>query len=158
MKKHLLLNFMLMTCGLAIPCLASEDSNDNHLMVVNPYVRALLPGQDRTAAFLSIHNHGDNDCKLLSADSPIAQRIEFHTHLHKDGMMKMRPVEAVQLAAGSSVTFESGALHLMLFGVESSLNSLESTQINIYTDHCGSVSFDAPVTNRVSKPMQEMHH
>lgn len=154
MKKHLLLSFMLMTCGLAIPCLAS----DNHLMVSNPSIRGLLPGQDRTAAFLSIHNHGDNDCKLLSADSPIAQRIEFHTHLHEEGMMKMRPVEAVQLAAGSSVIFESGALHLMLFEVESSLSSIESTQINIYTDHCGSVSFDAPVTNRVSKPMQEMHH
>jgi copper(I)-binding protein len=158
MKGHVLIGLLLVISSLAIPCLASEDSNDNHLMVVNPHVRALLPGQEVTVAFLTIHNHGDSDCKLLSADSPIAQRIEFHTHLHKDGMMKMRPVEAVQLAAGSSVTFESGALHLMLFEVESSLNSLESTQINIYTDHCGSVSFDAPVTNRVSKPMQEMHH
>jgi copper(I)-binding protein len=158
MKGHVLIGLLLVISSLAIPCLASEDSNDNHLMVVNPYVRALLPGQEVTVAFLTIHNHGDSDCKLLSADSPIAQRIEFHTHLHKDGMIKMRSVEAVQLAAGSSVTFESGALHLMLFEVESSLNSLENTQINIYTDHCGSVSFDAPVTNKVSKPMQEMHH
>ena len=30
----------------------------------------------------------------------------------------MRPVESVDVAAGSSVVFKSGGLHLMLFGIE----------------------------------------
>lgn len=158
MKKHVLSGLMLVISGLAIPHLASGDSNDNHLMTINPSIRALLPGQNRTAAFVTIHNHGARDCKLVNADSPIAQRVEFHTHIHEDGMVRMRPVDAQHLPAQGSVAFEPGSLHLMLFGVESTLNDLESTQINIHTDHCGSVSFDALITKMARKTMGEMHH
>ena len=69
MKKHVLSGLMLVISGLAIPYLASGDSSDNHLMTINPSIRALLPGQDRTAAFVTIHNHGARDCKLVNADS-----------------------------------------------------------------------------------------
>ena len=85
-----------------------------------PYVRAPVPGNSMTAAFLHVSNSGEQACKLTAASSSYAKKVEFHTHQHVDGMMKMRPVDTVDVPAGSSVTFKPGGIHLMLFGVKSS--------------------------------------
>ena len=55
----------------------------------------------------------------------------------------MRPVANVDVAAGSSVAFKPGGLHLMLFGIEH--GDIPSAKITINTDQCGDISFTAPI-------------
>lgn len=157
MKKHAFNPLILIAFGLAT-AFASDEHEFNSLVVSDASIRPLLPGQNITAAFLKISNRGSTDCKLLKSDAPIAKRVEFHTHRHEQGMVKMRPVETVQLPAGASILFASGGLHLMLFDVEQSLNSLDATEINLHTDHCGSVSFSAKLADKIGHPVEEMHH
>ena len=54
---------------------------------------------------------------LLSASSPISPHVELHTHLHEDGMMKMRQVPSVKIQGQQTTHFKSGGLHVMLFDV-----------------------------------------
>ena len=136
--------------------LAAQHKSANQLAVDNAYIRAVVPGQNTTAAFFTITNRGEVDCVLLSAESPMAERIEFHRHQHGQNMVKMRPVDRVEVPAGKTVSFKPGGLHLMLFGV--TFNDDEVEQISIHTDHCGAVSFSAPVKDMLAKPMQGMHH
>lgn len=140
-------------------CCAMHSMAGHHIKgaidVDMPYVRAPVPGHSMTAAFLTLNNASEKDCQLIAASSTYAKKIEFHTHIHQDGMMKMRPVESVDVAAGSSVVFKSGGLHLMLFGIESGDTS--SAKIILKTDQCGDISFIAPIQS--IKPMPEaMHH
>jgi len=133
-------------------------STGDALVATNATVRALLPGKSTTAAFFTLANPSQRDCKLLSADSPSAERIEFHTHQHHGDMVMMRSVDQVEVPAGASLVFKSGGLHLMLFGVDSALSGDESTQITLHTDQCGTVAVPATVVDMMAGPMHGAKH
>ena len=158
MKENVKHIFVALLLGLSIPCSANDHGLKKSLTVANASIRPMPPGQSNTAAYLTIKNHSDRACTLLSVDSPVVERIEFHTHLHEQGMVKMRPIKTLNLPARGSLTFESGGLHLMLFGAETILENHNGTQINIHTDHCGSISFYASVADSIVNSRQDMHH
>jgi hypothetical protein len=135
-----------------------EDQMDTHLMVHNAYIRAMPPGQTKTAAFFTIVNHSDIHCQWVSAESAIAQHIEFHTHRHVRGVAQMRPVDRIEIPPGQTVKLEPGHLHLMLFGVGQQLMSEQFVALRLNTDRCGTVNVSVPVKDWTIKPMGAMHH
>ena len=80
-------------------------------------VRAPIPGTPNTAAFLTIINDSDQPAVLVSASTSVAQRVELHNHIHEDGLMKMRQVSQIEIAAQSSQQLQPGGYHIMLFNV-----------------------------------------
>ncbi|MDK2777845.1 MAG: copper chaperone PCu(A)C [Pseudomonadota bacterium] len=86
--------------------------------VSDPYVREPVPGRDMSAAFMQISNSGDSDRVLVSASAGWTSRIEIHTHIHDNGVMRMRQIESLTIPAGETVTLKPGGLHLMLFGLQ----------------------------------------
>lgn len=136
------------------------EPNGSALVVSNATVRALLPGQNTTAAFFTLVNRGQSQCILLSADSPSAERIEFHTHQHQGDSVKMRALNQVKVPAGESLAFKSGGLHLMLFGVAPTLNGNKkgTMQLTLHTDQCGSVTVSATVVDIMTAPTHGADH
>lgn len=55
---------------------------------------------------------------LLSATSPLAERVELHSVSHDGGVMKMRAESRFALPAGGKLAFEPGGNHLMIFGLK----------------------------------------
>jgi len=155
MKKIAFIIVATFMCGLIQPAIAGHHKMQK-LTVDMASIRAPIPGHSMTAAFLMIKNAGKNSCILTSAASEYAEKIEFHTHQHIDGMMKMRPVESVEVAANSSLEFKPGGLHLMLFGVKQ--GQADSADITLGTDNCGEISFNAPIKSIKSAPAKAMHH
>jgi copper(I)-binding protein len=86
------------------------------LSIDSAIVRPPVEGQTTGAGFLTVRNGGEAD-RLLAASSPATSSIELHTHRHVDGMMRMEKVDAVDIAAGGATVFEPGGLHLMMFGL-----------------------------------------
>lgn len=148
MKKRLILALLSVASTLApAAILAAEPSTI--LQVTNAYIRAMPPGQTKTAGFLAVTNNGAKSCQLVSAKSSISNRLEFHEHQHSQGMMRMRPVADVVVPPGETVVFAPGGLHIMLFDIDSSPQADASTQMQLVTDQCGVVSFDAEVRSLV---------
>lgn len=87
----------------------------SQLTVEPGQIRMPMPGRTVTAAYLTINNPQQQTMTLISASSPAFARIEIHTHLHQDGVMRMVRLEELDVAAGQSVKFQPGGLHLMLF-------------------------------------------
>ena len=141
--------------GLVQPAIAGHHKLQK-LTVDMASIRAAIPGHSMTAGFLTINNAGKDSCVLTSAASEFAKKIEFHTHQHVNGMMQMRPVESVEVAANSSLEFKPGGLHLMLFGVKE--GHQESADITLGTDNCGQITFNAPIKSIKSTPPKVMHH
>lgn len=94
--------------GTASPAAAALSARD-------AWIRETPPGRTVSAGYLTIDNAGPEPLTLVAASSSQAARVEFHTHSHVDGMMRMRRVEEVEVPAGGSVSFAPGGLHLMLF-------------------------------------------
>lgn len=90
----------------------------------NAWIRAAAPGQAAVAGYCDIANGGtapatvvafrDADCD--GGSCPL--RVEMHETVERDGMVGMRSVPQLVVAAGSTLSLAPGGKHLMVFGLE----------------------------------------
>lgn len=122
---------------LAAPA-AAQEMRAGDLTVQQPWTRAA--GQGATGAgFLAISNRGAAADRLLSASSPAARAMELHTMIRDGDVMRMRPVEAIDVPGGQTVTLRPGGLHLMLIGLSQPLREGESVPVVLRFERAGPV-------------------
>ncbi len=126
-----------------------------HVMVSDPYVRAVPPGQPNSAAFMTLMNHGDSARSLVEAKSPAAKVVELHTHTMEDGMMKMRRIDKIDIPAQGSTVLEPGGLHVMLIGLTQDLNIGDKVSVTLVFANGEEQQVEAPV--RKIQMMQMKH-
>lgn len=140
---------MLSACGdnsgVAESSVTKRNVVKKGVTVNDAYIRGLPPGQTVTAAFMTVNNHQDKDCKLVGAASPVASSAEIHEHSHKNGKMSMRRVDSLVIPAGGNVSLVPGGYHLMMFGLESSLKEGEEHTLTLSFEDCEELSIVAPV-------------
>ena len=107
----------LLSLLLILPMAAAAQPAE--LVFDDARVRALIPGQDKTAGYFEAENRSDRDILLVGVESPAARAAEFHTVIRDGDMMRMRRLEQVVIPAGERIRFAPGGNHLMLFGVVS---------------------------------------
>jgi hypothetical protein len=122
----------------------SDAARAGDLAVQQPWTRAA--GQGATGAgFMAISNRGGAADRLLSASSPAARAIELHSMVRDGEVMRMRPVEAVEIRAGQTVTLRPGGLHLMLIGLSQPLRQGETVPVTLRFERAGEVQVALPV-------------
>ncbi len=104
--------------GILLTGCSDQPAASGQVEVRDPYVHPPVADRTTTAGYFELRNHSDNTVRITGASSPVAERIELHTHTHEDGMMRMRQVQEVRVEAGEAIAFEPGGHHLMLFGVQ----------------------------------------
>lgn len=76
------------------------------------------PNARNAGGFLSIYNYSDTPNRLVSASSPIAERVELHTMTMDNDVMRMRELEdGIELPGEAQVDLEPGGLHVMFIGL-----------------------------------------
>jgi hypothetical protein len=75
------------------------------------------------AGFMALSNRGPKPDRLVSASSPAAARVEFHTTTMSGGMASMEKLTNVSAPAGGTVSFRPGGKHLMLMGLKRPLKA-----------------------------------
>lgn len=108
---------VLLSIATAYLFLADKDTRYSNIHIENVTLRPPAPGQTTASAYFDIVNTGGAN-ELLSASTPISDHVELHTHLHEDGMMKMRMVKSVKIMPKQTTKFEHGGLHVMIFNVD----------------------------------------
>lgn len=129
------------------------------ISVTSPFSRASAPTAKAGAAFLTINVDAGND-KLLGGSTPVAEKVELHTHLMENGIAKMRPVEGgIAVAAGTPTELKPGGLHIMLIGLKAPLKQGESFPLTLNFEKAGAVTVSVPVQGPGAKaPMAEHDH
>lgn len=135
---------------LAFPALAG----DANIMIHDPYARS---GAKSGAAFFVIMNHTDQDDRLVAASSDAAPRVELHTHIMKDGVAMMRPIEGgIAIPAGQAHALARGGDHVMLMGLEQALEDGGAITLKLTFEKAGEIMVEIPVDN-ARKPSQSDH-
>lgn len=142
------MKFLLALCalffGLAAPALAG-DYTLGELRIEQPWARASI-GQSKTgAAYLTLNNGGEAIDRLLSVATPAAKHAGLHTHLMDAGVMKMRPVEAIEVAPGAPTVLRPGGLHVMLMGLGAPLTEGASFPLRLTFEKAGTVEVEVRV-------------
>jgi len=81
-------------------------------VVDDAWVRATVPGQPSSGAFM--HITASADSKLVEVKSPVAKTVEIHESTMKNDVMSMHAVPFVALPAGKTVNIEPEGYHVML--------------------------------------------
>ena len=80
------------------------------------WVRGTVPAQKVTGAFMEIT--GKSAVRLVGAASPVAGTVEIHNMTMTNGVMKMFPVDGIDIPAGKTVKLASGGYHVMMMGLK----------------------------------------
>ncbi|WP_051201906.1 copper chaperone PCu(A)C [Ferrimonas senticii] len=99
----------------AITLMVSASVQAAQVQISDAMARAMPPSVPNTAGYAKLT--ADTDDRLLAAQCDGVERTEIHTILMEDGLMKMRPVAAVELPQGREVLLEQGGYHLMMMGL-----------------------------------------
>ncbi|MFJ7146195.1 copper chaperone PCu(A)C [Pseudomonas protegens] len=80
--------------------------------VDNAWVRATVPGQHASGAFMDLI--ASSDSKLVDVQSPVAKNVQIHQSSMHNDVMSMQQVDAVALPAGQKVSLDTHGYHVML--------------------------------------------
>jgi periplasmic copper chaperone A len=121
MKKIVLAALAMLTL-VALPVRAD-------ITIQDPWVRGTTPAQRATGAFMEIISAVP--AAVISATSPVAGIVEIHAMKTEDGIMKMRPLERLELPAGERVKLQPGGAHIMLMELREQLKPGASVPITL---------------------------
>lgn len=108
--------------------------------------------------YLTLRNAGPAD-RLIAARAEIARTVELHAHIRDGDVMRMRPLEAVDLPAGGAVTLQPGGLHLMLIELRQPLQQGETVPVTLVFEKAGEVQVQLAVQSAGARgPHAAMPH
>lgn len=84
--------------------------------VRDAWVRAAVPGQSGTGAFMALQ--APQGAKLVAVKSSAAGVVEIHEMKMENDVMKMREIPALDLPAGEQVKLTPGGFHLMMMDLK----------------------------------------
>ncbi|HEX7761808.1 MAG TPA: copper chaperone PCu(A)C, partial [Caulobacteraceae bacterium] len=110
------------------------------------WARPTPPGATTGAVYVTFTNRGRAGDSLLSASSPTAAKVEFHSMSTVGGVMRMAPITtAIPIAPGGVIRFSPGGGHVMLTGLKGPLKAGGHVRVVFTFAKAGTVSVDAPI-------------
>ena len=135
------------TLALAALSAVAHSFKLGEIDIGHPYARPTREGQMVGAGYLKLANKGPVD-RLVAASSPAAGTVEIHSMSMEGDVMKMRQVDAIELATGQTVELKPGGYHLMLMGLKAPLKVGEKFPLTLKFEKSGEVV----VTVNVEEP------
>lgn len=124
---------------------ACGNNSQPPLVAENLVIYEPLPGRAMTAGYLELTNHSADAIRINRVGSPDFDAVELHESSVDDGVAKMRPIDALVIAPGATVTLQQGGLHLMLIRPKP---GHDTVTLNFYQDSTMLLSATAPMTRR----------
>lgn len=126
-------------------------------VVDDAWVRATVPGQPSTGAFM--HITSSTDSKLVEVRSPVAKTVQIHESKMTNDVMSMQPVASVALPAGKSVAIEPEGYHVMLIDLVNQVKAGDQVPLTLIVEDSKGVkeSIEVKAQARALNSMP-MHH
>ena len=121
----------------------AADFSSGAIRIVAPWSRATPPGVSAAAVYLQL-TCARNDT-LVRLESPIATAAQVHEVSNRNGVMSMRPVERLKLAAGTPQQFSPQQMHIMLTGLHKPLQTGDHFSLTLEFAASGVVTVDVVV-------------
>ena len=128
------------------------------IKISHPWARASLAAKVRNGvSYMTLHNSGTGNDRLIGVSTHIADRAKLHTHDMKGDVMKMRPIDAIMIPKGGMVELKPGGLHIMLFGLRTPLKKELSFPMRLKFESAGEVDIEVFIEAGTSSGGPEDH-
>ena len=134
---------------IAIAALLSVAARSAHgqVQVKDPWVRATVPHQSVTGAFMQLSS--PQGARLVEVRSPVAGMVEMHETTLDQGIARMRHVRRIDIPAGTGVALRPGGYHVMLMALKRQIKVGETVPLTLVVENAdgkrSTVEVKAPV-------------
>jgi copper(I)-binding protein len=97
------------------------------------------------AVFLTLMNKGQEDDRLVAAQTDVAATVEIHQTTMEGDVMRMQPVSAIEIPAGGQVELKPGDYHIMLIGLHHDLAVGDRFSVILTFEKSGTLTVEAEV-------------
>lgn len=136
----------------------SHASEKNGMAVTDGWSRERPANAAVGGAFMTLHNMEGDEDRLVAASSPIADRVEVHNSVMKDGVMSMMHVEELLIPAGETVTLKPGGYHVMLMGLKKPLAKGTDFPVTLKFARAGEITVTVKVKDAGAMDMHNKKH
>lgn len=155
---------------LVLACMAAIGSSSwahdyrvGALRIVHPYATPTPPGSGSAAAYLGLENRGKLADRLVAVSCDRADHAAIHRMDTQDGVMRMRPVAAIDIAPGGTMMMSPGdGYHLMLEGLKAPLKEGDRFVLTLSFERAGraevSVWVQAPAQGKAASDAHFHQH
>ena len=137
---------LLVLCTL--PALAFAQQGG--VTIADAWVRATVPGQNATGAYLEITSK--EGATLVGVSSTSAGFSEVHEMSLEGGVMRMRPLPRLALPAGKTVALKPGGYHVMLMDLKQPLKAGDRVALSLKLEGPGGQPSVLEVNAEVRQP------
>lgn len=97
--------------------------------VKDAWIRGTVQGQNATGVFMELT--GKSNTRLVGVSTPLTKTAEVHNMKLENGVMKMFPVDGIDVPAGKTVRLASGGYHVMLLNLQKPLNAGDKVPLQL---------------------------
>jgi copper(I)-binding protein len=117
-----------------LPCvfLALSATASAQVQVKDPWVRATVPAQKSSGAFMQLS--AKEDARLISVRSPVAGIVELHQMSLVDNVMRMSAVKGIEIPAGRGAELKPGGYHVMLLDLKQQLKEGDTVPMTLVVE------------------------
>jgi periplasmic copper chaperone A len=127
--------------ALALLASCNGASEQPALAIEDAWALATAEGQTSSAAYFTIANRGRED-RLLSVSSPVGE-ASIHSTAIDNGVMRMRPLDSLDIPANSNVELAPHGTHIMLMGLDSPIEAGASVPLVLGFEQSGELQVNA---------------
>ncbi len=124
--------------------------------VTEPWIRATVPQQKVTGAFMRVQSAAP--ARLVGVQAEVAGRAELHEMAMDGQTMRMRRVESIELPAGKPVNLASGGYHVMLMSLKRQVKEGETVAVTLNVQDAAGKRQDVKVNVPVKPLTHSAHH
>ncbi len=151
----LLLSFVLCNMFYAFvssPAMGGEKTYHlKHLEIAKVWSKPIVKDSLRTPFFLKITNHGSESDVLLSASSPIAEKIEILSKIHRNGNIRLITLDlGLTIPAKEAIHFDTENYCLVLSNINKTLTHGQSFPIKLRFKTSGEIAINVLISNEIA--------
>ena len=137
---------LLLALALLAACEAfGHGFEKGEIQIRHPWSRATPPGAKVAVGYMEIRNHGRQPDRLLSASTPVAQRVEMHVTRQEGDVTRMREARGFQIPARERFELRPGGAHLMLVDLAQPLKKGERFTMKLVFERAGEMDIELEV-------------
>ncbi len=111
--------------------------------VDHAWARATAPMAQTGAAYLVVHSPSAD--QITGFSTPVAATASLHRSQQVNGVMEMRPVDALPIQPGQDLKLSPGGYHIMLVGLKHALKAGDHFPLTVTFAHAAPITTDVTV-------------
>lgn len=122
------------------------------------WARFTVPGMQSGGVFVRLDN-GEPADALIGGSTPVAERVEVHEHIMRQGTMRMQAMpNGLPLPAHSHIALQPGGYHLMLIGLKQPLAAGRRFPLTLNFRHAPAQTVQVEVKSPGDEAGGRQHH